>query len=108
MPIGSSFFVSFPNYGDMVQQVHEIFLDQLKSSPALNDWWQNKVGAARPMVEEAIQKIHQFSEYLGNEIVVAGTINEKGPSVLLIAEARKPGLKAFIDQVVAQHGGKSS
>jgi len=103
VPAGSSFFVSFPNYGDAIHQANQIFLEELKQSPVLGDWWKNQAGPAGTMVEDGIEKFYQFTEYLGNEVVVAGTVNQKSASVVVIAEARKPGLKAFIDQIIQQY-----
>ena len=108
LPASSSFYVAFPNYGETLHQINEIFLAQLKESPALNDWWQNKVGMIGPVVEDGIGKFYQFTQYLGDEIVVFGTIKPEKTSVLVMAQAKKPGLKAFLQQIITQYAGKST
>src|SRR5215470_4390400 len=49
VPASSALVAAFPNYGDSLHQVNQIFLDQLKESPVLNDWWQNKAGMVGTM-----------------------------------------------------------
>ena len=103
MPASSSYYVAFPNYGETLHQVNEIFLAELKESSTLNDWWQNKAGMVGMMVEEGVEKFYKFTQYLGDEIVITGNVTPKGPSLLVVAQARKPGLKAFVDQIIKQY-----
>lgn len=107
VPSTSSFYVGLPNYGDALHQAYEIFQQELQQSDVLKDVWQNKVGVAGLIVDEVITKIYQLSQFLGDEIAVSGTVNPKTGSVVVIAELRKPGLKAFIQQLVGQYGNKA-
>jgi hypothetical protein len=103
----SQFFAALPNYGEALHQASQIFHQQLQESPVLNDFWQKKVGMAGLIVDQAIEQTYQFLQFLGDEIVVSGTMKPSGGSFVIMAEARKPGLKAFIQQVVDQFGGKT-
>jgi hypothetical protein len=47
------------------------------------------------------------SEYLGDEIVVSGALDGRDPDLLVIAEVRKPGLKAVLQKAVLPLAGKS-
>src|SRR5215469_14017376 len=107
LPSSTTVYLSFANYGDALYQANQIFHQQLPESPALNELWQNKVGMAGMMVDEAIGKFHEFCQYLGDEIDVSVSMTSRGPSVVFLSETRKPGLKAFIDQLVNQYGGPS-
>jgi len=108
LPSATNVYVSLPNYGEALYQANQIFHQQLAESPALNELWQNKVGMAGMIVDQAIEQLHQFCQYLGDEIVISATVKPKGGSVVILSEARKPGLKAFIDQLVSQYGGPSN
>ena len=107
LPSSTTFYFSLANYGDALYQANQIFHQQLPESPALNELWQNKVGMAGMIVDEAIGKFHEFCQYLGDEIDVSMSMTSRGPSVVVLSEARKPGLKAFINQLVNQYGGPS-
>lgn len=108
VPSSSSFYAGLPNYGDALHQAYEIFQKELQESPVLKDFWQNKVGIAGLFVDEAITKAYQLSQFLGDEIVVSGRLDPKGGSVVLISDLRKPGLKAFLQQLVDQYGKTNS
>lgn len=103
----SSFFVGLPNYGESLHQAYQIFQQELQESQVLNDYWKNKVGPASLIVDEAINKTYQLFQFFGDEIAVSGTVTAKGGSFLVVAEARKPGFKAFVQQLLEQYGGKT-
>ena len=108
VPGSSTVYVSVPNYGEALYQADQIFNQELQQSKALSDWWQNKVGPTGMMVEAVIDQVHQFMAYLGEEIVISGNVKEKGGSMLIAAEVRKPGLKAYLQQLLDQYGGPNS
>ena len=86
----------------------DIFHQELKDNPALSNWWQHsEVAATGPKVEDFLTKFSQFSQYVGPEIVVSGAMQGKEPSVLIVAEARKPGVTKFLEQVTEELAGKS-
>lgn len=104
LPASTSIYFAIPNYGDALYQADQIFHQQLQDSPVLNEHWQ-QLGMATFIIEGAIDKVHQFSQYIGNEIAVSGTFTQKGGSFLLVAEVKKPGLKAFLTDAIGQFGG---
>lgn len=108
VPGSSTVYVSVPNFGEPLYQANQIFNQELKQSSVLSDWWQNKVGPAGMMVEAVIDQVHQFMAYLGEEIVISGNVKEKGGSMLIAAEVRKPGLKAYLQQLLDQYGGPNA
>jgi type IV pilus assembly protein PilA len=109
LPESTVAYAAFPNYGDAVHQALLIFQQELKESEVLRDWWQHsELGATGPKLEDGLEKLYQLSQYLGDEIVVSGTIKDGNSSVLIMAEVRKPGLQAFIQQLEKEFAGKSS
>lgn len=108
LPASSSFYFSIANYGETLYQANQIFNQEVQASAVLTDWWQNKVGVAGMMVGGVIEQLHQFTGYLGDELVISGNVKAKGPSVLILAPIKKPGLAAFLQKLLDQYGGKNA
>jgi hypothetical protein len=109
LPESTIFYAALPNYGDASHQAQEIFEQEIKESPELRAWLEHgDVAANRQKVEDALEKFYQLSQYLGDEIVVSGTTGGgKDPSLLILAEVRKPGLKDFLQQKAKELAGDS-
>jgi hypothetical protein len=97
-------YTAIPNYGDASHQALTIFQQELKDSPVLRAWWQRgDLAAIGPKAEDALEKFYQLSQFLGDEIAVSvGTEGRQGPSLQILAEVKKPGLKDFLQQM-AKH-----
>jgi hypothetical protein len=98
----TSYYAAFPNYGDPLHQALIIFRQELQESAVLRSWWQDTVSPAGPAIEDSVEKFYQFSQYLGDEIVISGASDSGDHSFLLVAEIRKPGLKGFLEQKLAE------
>jgi hypothetical protein len=110
LPETTTFYMAFPNYGDALHQALTVFQHEREQSAPLRDWWQHSdVAVVGPKVEEYLEKVSELSQYLGDEIVVSGAIDKsrKEPSLLILAEVKKPGLKDSLKQVVKELSGKS-
>jgi type II secretory pathway pseudopilin PulG len=109
LPESTAFYAAFPNYGDASRQALTIFHQELQQSPVLRAWWQHgDLAANRDKVEDFLEKVYQLSQFLGDEIVVAGeTEGRQEPTLLILAEVRKPGLKDLLQQMGKNFGGKS-
>jgi len=108
LPASTTSYAAFPNYGDTARHALQIFRQELQSSSVLRDWWTSgDLATGGPKLEEALEKFCQLHEFLGDEIVVSGAPSGKEPNFLVFAEVRKPGLKKFLEQAVAQLAGKS-
>jgi type IV pilus assembly protein PilA len=102
-------YVAVPNYGEVADQALQIFRQDLKESAVLREWWQRgNMAATGPMLEVAVEKFSEFSEYLGNEIAIAGSVEGHDPKLLIAAEIRKAGLKEFLAQIVKQYSGQTT
>ena len=74
----------------------------------LRDWWQQgDVATTGPRSEDSVEKLIQFQQYLGDEIVVSGSLEGQDPKLLAVAEIRKPGLKKFLQETITHLGGES-
>ena len=109
LPESTVFYAALPNYGEASHQALAIFEREVQQNPVLHAWWQQgDLAANGPKAEDALEKVYQFSQYLGDEIVVSGAAEGgKPPSLVIISELRKPGLKDFIQQMAKEFGGNS-
>lgn len=103
MPKSTVLYAGIPNYGEAIQQADQLFQQELQESEVLRDWWQKGEAQRKGQgLEEVLQKLHELSQYLGNEIVISVGMTAQHPSPLVVAEVQKPGLKDFIQQLVTQ------
>jgi hypothetical protein len=109
LPESTVFYAALPNFGDASHQALTVFQQEVKENSDLRAWWEHIAAADGPKVEDSLEKFYQFSQYLGDEIVVSGAKETgKEPSLLILAEARKPGLKDFLQQLEKELAGKST
>jgi hypothetical protein len=98
LPSSTLFYLALPNYGDAAHQALQIFRDQREQRPVLRDWWkdQDPTGTGSKF-EDFVENFHLLSQFLGDELVIAGAMDARGnPTVMLLAEVKKPGLKAAL------------
>ena len=112
LPGSPIFYAAFPNYGDAAKQALKIFREEREARPELRKWWHTPEMAKKgPQFEMGIEAASNLAQYIGDEIVIAGSLNQsKSPNVVLLAEIRKPGLKPALDFAiqVASAGSKPS
>jgi len=107
VPASAVFYASFPNYGGALQQAHHVLRQELESNEDLRAWWQKQATSGSPEeFDEAIRGIVQVSEYLGDEIVVTTMFHRGQDSTVVIAEVRKPGLAAVLQQLSKRYSDK--
>jgi hypothetical protein len=98
-------YISIPNLGDFLSEANQIFDDQLKQSPALQQWWDRGLGGNTADLDSLIDKLHQASQYLGNEIVIVGTQQAGTPGFAILADVQKSGLDGFLSNQFASSTG---
>jgi type II secretory pathway pseudopilin PulG len=109
LPIATTYYVAFPNYGETAHQTVETLRQELQASAVLRDWWQHgELSSTGPKLQDFLETFYELSQYLGDEIVVSGEtggIYEKGAAshkLLIVAELRKPGLKNVLEQILKE------
>jgi hypothetical protein len=96
VPAGTLLYISIPNLGEFLNEANNIFHDQLSKSPALQQWWtRGRDNTAE--LDALVGKIHQMSQYLGDEIVVIGVNQPGNPGFAVIADVKQSGLDAFLN-----------
>lgn len=99
VPEGAMFYAAIPNLGPTLTEANRLFQEQVAENAALREWWAEKMQATggEAKLNEALTRIRAFSDYLGQEVVIAVGGGEK-PKPVLMAEVVRPGLAAFIEQ----------
>jgi hypothetical protein len=96
LPASTVFFASIPNLGEYLAQTRMVFDQKMAESPELRAWWSGR-GLNAALV---LEKLRAASEYLGDEIVVAGFKSPDGrpQAPVFLAEARREGFADFMQQ----------
>jgi hypothetical protein len=110
LPESTVLYAAFPNYGETSHQVLTLFREELKENAKLRAWWtQGEMAAEGPKIENALEKLYELSEYLGDEIVISATSSGNAdPKFVLLAEVRKPGFKEALPNILKELDPKSS
>ena len=79
LPESTVLYAGFPNYGEASHQALAVFHQELKENAKLRAWWeQGDMATQGPKIEDALEKIYQLSQYLGDEIVVGAAAPSTG------------------------------
>src|SRR6185295_7001216 len=89
---------------------HRIMQERINQNPALREWWsKEQAGNHGPNVDQVVGTIREFGEYLGDEIAVSVSMDEKGEPVspLVLAELKNSaGFQQFLEQQIAKYAGE--
>ena len=98
MPQDTQLYVSIPNLGDFVTQAKAIFEDQLKQSPVLQQWWNRGNDNKTAELDELVNKLHDLSQYIGDEMVIVALKQQTGPGFAVVADVQRGGLADLLKQ----------
>jgi len=104
MPADTQLYVSIPNLGDFVTQAKAIFEDQLKQSPVLQRWWNNGKQDKTAELDDLVNKVHDLSQYVGDEMVIVALKQQPGPGFAIVADVQRQGLADLLKQEFAREG----
>lgn len=86
-PSNAVVFLSVPNAKDAIADAQRLFAAQMQRSGAKND----------EKVNEFLDRIGRFSDYLGEEFIVAGVRSGNKMTAVAIADVQRPGLRDFLE-----------
>jgi ferric-dicitrate binding protein FerR (iron transport regulator) len=109
MPENTVVYAALPNLTSTILESHRIMQERINQNAALREWWEKKQSGHRgPNLDQAIDSIREFGDYLGDEIAVSVSMDEKGEPVapLVLAELKSSaGFQQFLEQQIAKYGG---
>ncbi|HUI43452.1 MAG TPA: FecR domain-containing protein [Terriglobia bacterium] len=105
VPENTVFYAAIPNIGPTLSQANQMFLDRIQQSPVLQQWWsQQQTSGDAQKTQEMIDRIRAFSDYLGDEVVIAMPADHQSP--LLLAEVKRPDIGAFLQGQLSELNGE--
>ncbi len=102
MPADTELYVSIPNLGDFVSQAKTIFEDQLKQSPVLQQWWSRGNENKTAEMDMLVNKVHDLSAYLGDEMVIVALKQQTGNGFAVVADVQRSGLADLLKAAVCE------
>ena len=108
-PPNTVLYAAIPNIGATLGQANQLFQERIQASPILKQWWEQQ-GNHGAQLQEMVQKIQNMSGYLGDEIVLAYSAesDSKSGSPIILAEAKRPGLRELLQAEIAAVNAKSA
>lgn len=111
MPENTTVYAALPNLTTTIVESHRIMQERINQNPALRAWWEKEQsGHHGPNVDQVINSIREFGDYLGEEIAVSVSWNDKNEpaSPLVLAELKNStGFREFLEQQIAKYAGKA-
>ena len=104
MPESTVVYAALPNLTESITESHRIIQERLSQNPALRQWWEKEQAGRAQNMDQVVETIKQFGSYLGEEIAVSVSMDEKGKpgEPLVLAElANSNGFREFLEQQVA-------
>ncbi|HET6862989.1 MAG TPA: FecR domain-containing protein, partial [Pyrinomonadaceae bacterium] len=105
MPANTVVYAAIPNLANNLVESHRLIEERMSQNPALREWWQKEQSGKQNM-DQVMQTIRQFGDYLGDEIAVSVSLgaNAKPDAPLVLAELKNSnGLREFIEQEIAKY-----
>ena len=111
MPENTIVYAALPNLTSTIVESHRIMQERINQNAALREWWEKEKGGHRgPNVDQVIESIREFGDYLGDEIAVSVSMDEKGEPVapLVLAELKNSaGFRQFVEQQIAKYASNA-
>jgi ferric-dicitrate binding protein FerR (iron transport regulator) len=111
MPENTIVYAALPNLTATLVESHRIMQERIGQNPALREWWsRERSGNHGPNMEQVIGTIREFGEYLGDEVAVSVSMDEKGEPAapLVLAELKNSeGFRPFLEQQIAKYAGNA-
>ncbi len=103
-PSNTVIYAAMPNVGPLLSEANQIFDERLSQSQVLQQWWNEHHAPDGPSLDTIVQRIRTFSNYFGNEIALAITLdgNTKVATPLVMAEVTQPGLHDYLENEARQ------
>lgn len=95
VPANAVVFLSVPNARDALENAQTLFASELRRTGA---------EGADTKFTDFVGRISRFSEYLGEEFVVAGVPNGRKMTAVAIASVQRSGLRQFLETEMSKSG----
>jgi hypothetical protein len=106
MPSNTVVYAAIPNLANTLVESHRVIQDRMSQNPALREWWEKEQSGKSQNMDQVMDTIRQFGDFLGEEIAVSVALDStnKPDAPLVLAELKNSsGLRQFIEQQVAKY-----
>lgn len=108
IPEETVLYAALPNMSTTISESYRLMRERIGQNAALSEWWEKEnreqqTGARGAGLDEIMRGIRECGEYLGEEIVIASAMNERGSpdAPLVLAELKDAaGFRAFLESQV--------
>ncbi|HKP73726.1 MAG TPA: FecR domain-containing protein, partial [Pyrinomonadaceae bacterium] len=107
VPEGTVLYAALPNLAASLSESHRVMQERIAQNPALSEWMkeQEKSPGHVMGVNQVMARVHDFGEYLGDEIVITAGMNAKGEpdAPLVLGELKNAaGFRPFIEKQIGE------
>ncbi len=109
MPENTVVYAALPNLANSIAESHRVIQERISQNAALREWWEKEQSGRSQNMDQVVETIRQFGSYLGDEIAVSVSMDERGePSdPLVLADLKNAqGFRAFLEQEIAKYSDK--
>ena len=78
MPANTVVYAALPNLANTLAESQRIIVERMNQNPTLREFWEKEHSTKGQNMDQVIETIRQFGNYLGDEIAVSVSMNEKG------------------------------
>lgn len=98
VPAQTVVYASIPNLSQALAEVQQVFRPKIQQNPTLAQWWEEH------KLDQVIADMSAMSGYLGEEMVVAASLNSSGHpgEPVIVAELKQSGFETFARAEVAK------
>jgi hypothetical protein len=108
VPDDTSVYVAIPNYGATLQEGYLLFKARLNESAVLKKWWEGSdLVQGTENFDGLITRMYELSSFLGDEVIIAGSVEGDEPQMVAMAEVKSKGLAERIGPTLSLPDGKS-
>ena len=108
MPESTVVYAALPNLADSIAESHRVIQERISQNAALRQWWEKEQSGRSQNMDQVVETIRQFGSYLGDEIAVSVSMDEKaepGEPLVLAELKNSQGFRQFIEQEIAKYSG---
>jgi hypothetical protein len=109
MPENTVVYAALPNLANSIVESHRVIQERMSQNPALREWWEKEQSGKQQNMDQVVETIRQFGSYLGDEIAVSVSMDEKGRpgEPLVLAELKNSeGFQQFLEQEIAKYSAE--
>ncbi|MEJ7575855.1 MAG: FecR domain-containing protein [Pyrinomonadaceae bacterium] len=109
VPESTALYAALPNLSGALAESHRIMQERISQNPALKEWWKDERQDGNGM-NGIIDRVREFGQHLGDEIVVSASLNAEGKpgDVIVLGELKDAaGFRPFLESQIARYAGEN-